>query len=252
MRPALLLCLALGCAGPPAVTAPRDASLDTAATDVGTDAGPKVPEVAEAPRLVPVTFRIVDAVTRRGVTGRLDPGTGAGPTDLERGEATLELPAGQAFEVVLTASGYAPMHLHGLAAEGDFTLVSFAASQAVTRTVLRALGLADDPNTALVVAGLDTPQLRPAVGAGARVAGVAAPGFLFDATGMPRAGNTLVAGGASFVTLPGVPPGEANLEVTAPPGQRCAFREDGGDTVGFTARAGAVHVLSFICTGISR
>ena len=110
-----------------------------------------------------------------------------------------------------------------------------------------ALGLADDPSTGIVVVGLDTPSLRPAVGAGAQVEGLTTPGFIFDAAGMPRPGNTLVAGGASFVSLPGVATGLAAVRVTAPAGQRCALREGGGDTAALTVRAGAVHVVSFIC-----
>lgn len=250
---ALLVLLAtqglLACAGDrPASPAP-DASVDApapapdAADDVAADE-PAAPDVAAT---VTVTFRLIDAVTQRGVVGRIAPGAGGESVELADGEASLDLPAGRPFEVVAEAAGYAPIHLHGLTGDTAFTLISFAASRTVARSVFRALGLTDDGTTGLVVAGLDTPSLRPAVGAAARIEGLATPGFIFDAAGMPRAGNTLLAGGASFVSLPGVAPGPATVRVTAPTGQRCGLREGGGDTAALTVQAGAIHVLSFIC-----
>ena len=237
---ALPVWLALGaCACSPGPKVTPDTTAD-AATDAATDAA----------ETVAVTFRVIDAVTRRGVAGTLDPGNGEPAQSLAEGAVTVPLPAQQPFEVVVQAAGYAPLHLHGRTARGDFTLVSFAASRAVARAVFGALGITDDGTTGLVVAGLDTPSLRAAVGAGASVDGARGPSFVFDAAGMPRIGDSLVAGGASFVSVPGVAPGEATVRATATTGQRCALREGGDSTATVTVQAGAVHVVSFICAAM--
>ena len=239
----LQACLVLGaCTGSPG-PASTPSSTD-AATDAVIAAG------TDAVEMVAVTFRVIDAATRRGVAGTLDPGNGEPEQSLADGEVTVQLAAQQPFEVVVQAAGYAPLHLHGRTASGDFTLVSFAASRALTRAVLGALGITDDGTRGLVVAGLDTPSLRAAVGAGASVDGDPGPAFVFDATGMPRLGDTLVAGGASFVSVSGVAPGQATVRATAPTGQRCALREGGGSTATVTVQAGAVHVVSFTCAAM--
>ena len=243
----LQACLVLGACpgspGPASTPSSTDAATD-AVIDAATDAG------TDAVEMVAVTFRVIDAATRRGVAGTLDPGNGEPEQSLADGEVTVQLAAQQPFEVVVQAAGYAPLHLHGRTASGDFTLVSFAASRALTRAVLGALGITDDGTRGLVVAGLDTPSLRAAVGAGASVDGARGPAFIFDATGMPRLGDTLVAGGASFVSVSGVAPGQATVRATAPTGQRCALREGGGSTATVTVQAGAVHVVSFTCAAM--
>jgi len=250
---ALLLLLAtqglLACASERPAGPGSDAALDATATapDGAADAAADEAAPPDVLATVTVTFRLIDAVTQRGVVGRIDPGSGGEPVELVDGEAAVDLPAGRPFDAVAEAAGYAPIHLHGLTGDTAFTLISFAASRTVARSVLRALGLTDDGTTGLVVAGLDTPTLRPAAGAGARVDGLTTPGFVFDAAGMPRSGNTLLAGGASFVSLPGVTPGPATVRVSAPAGQRCALREGGSDTATLTVRAGSIHVVSFIC-----
>lgn len=237
------------CGGDRAAGASPDASVDVSVpgVDVPAETAAEASVAVDAPATVTATFRVIDAATQRGVVGRVDPGTGAEPVVMVDGAASVELPAGRPFEAVVEAAGFAPMHLHGIAGSDAFTVVSFAASRAVTRAVLRTLGLADDASTGIVVAGLDTPTLRPSVGAGARVEGMTMPGFVFDAAGMPRPGNVLLAGGPGFVSLPGVAPGLATVRVTAPAGQRCALREGGGDTAALTVQSGTVHVVSFIC-----
>ncbi len=247
------------CTGSPASVAPPDATPDAtpdAPADATPDATPDAPPDAPADatpdvvETVAVTFRVIDAVTRRGVAGTLDAGNGEPAVTLADGEATVALAAERPFEVVVQSPGYAPMHLHGLTARGDFTLVSFAASRSVARAVFGALAIVDDGTAGLVVAGLDTPSLRAAVGAGAAVDGARGPAFIFDAAGMPRRGDTLVAGGASFVTVTGVAPGEATVRAAAPAGQRCLLREGGGSAATITVQAGAVHVVSFTCAAM--
>ena len=251
----------VGCAGSPNPAAPHDAATDAEtdagtdaapdpATDAGTDAGTDTATDAATAETVAVTFRVIDAVTRRGVAGMLETGDGKPAQILVDGTVTVTLAAQRPFEVVVQAAGYAPLHLHGNTARGDFTLVSFAASRAVARGVLGALGITDDGTTGLVVAGLDTPSLRPAVGAAASVDGARGPAFIFDATGMPRIGDTLVAGGSSFVSVPGVATGEATVRAAAPTGQRCTLRESGGAMATITVQAGAVHVVSFTCAAM--
>jgi hypothetical protein len=135
----------------------------------------------------------------------------------ENGKASLSFPAYHPFVVKGTkAPDYQDMYIFGRTGSTDFQYTSFMGTRTETQAMaaLSADIPAYDANTGYVIVGMDFLQdpdnglepsnLVPAVGATARVAGLATPygGFIFDPT--ISFSTTLTNRSSSFVTYPNV------------------------------------------------
>lgn len=234
----------VGCTGG-AAEKTRDAAHDTAeagvvdtAEDDGQDSVP-----------VDGTFLLLDAVNGRGVGG-LDVTTAAGTatTSDEGGEAVVEVASGEAFQVSVSGGAYLTHHLQGTAGTEPFRYVTFLASPTITDQVYGMLGISRDPDAGVVVVGLDTPDLQPAVGAGAALDADYDTAFVFQGFSVAET-TTIPDGGNSIVSFTNVPPGTHRVSVSPPAGQACVLAPVGtGTEVEVAVVAGDVSVVLFICS----
>jgi hypothetical protein len=202
----------------------------------------------------PIVYVEADVTLTAAATGaRLEGATVATGQDEhttdENGRATIEVPELEPFGITVSADGYADHVLAGLAGDEGFHFQTLVSDRGTTDAVFGALGLAADPEMGILVVGLDTPTLQPAIGASVTIDAASDAAFVFVG-GMPQSGSELVAGAASFVTFPNVEPGAVEVVVASPAGQAClnfpAERED-DDLATFEVGADAVTVATWIC-----
>jgi len=163
------------------------------------------------------------------------------------GTATVNVEANTPYAVTLSAELTAPHVLYGISGELPFTQITFMSTDTLTAQVFGLLGLQPDPSTGIVVVGLDTPSLRPAVGASAELSSSYESAFTLGATG-PVRGQRVVEGGGGFVSFAQVMPGETEVRVTPPEGQGClVFPAEVEEPPLLPVIAGQVSVMAFTC-----
>jgi hypothetical protein len=205
------------------------------------------PVDSQPPAQVTGTFQLLNAQSGQGksditVTGPLDEALTDGD-----GRALVSLLGEQGFVVRAEGGNLLPHLLQGQAGLEDFVYISFVATQNLTDQVLSYLGGSWDPDTGIVVVGLDTPELAPATGAGASLDGDYELAFVFGPS-LPEAGTTLVEGGSSIVTFVGVPPGTVSILAEPAEGSACQlFPALSGSQAQVQVEAGVVSVLTFTC-----
>ena len=101
---------------------------------------------------VQATFKLLDPVTGRGVSGVSLRYSDQMVETNAQGEGTLSLPSG-AFEVRMEKPGVRVHTIFGVAGDDDFTQVSYFSSEMITGFVLRSLGLTEDPEKGILVVG---------------------------------------------------------------------------------------------------
>ena len=114
----------------------------------------------------------------------------------------------------------------------------------ITGFVFGQLGLMDQETKGILVVGLDTPTLAPAVGASAQIDVESDTPFVF-AGSTPTGGQEIPSTGQGFVTFPNVTPGEVNIETSMANGGCRIFPAEDGVTV--TVKAGEVSVVAYTC-----
>jgi len=165
---------------------------------------------------------------------------------VEQGTAAVDVPSGAPFEILADAPGYSRYHLFGLAGTADFELVSFVSSDSLTSQVMTMLGETLDDSRGILVVGMDTPSLQPAVGASVSIDADSGQPFIF-AGQVPEHGNEVIEGGSSFVSFPNTSPGPVQLTVTPPDGQACHAYPGPGEMNEIDVHAGDVSVVSYTC-----
>ncbi|MEE2786266.1 MAG: hypothetical protein VX589_02940 [Myxococcota bacterium] len=168
---------------------------------------------------------------------------GSAVTDTN-GSATVSVTSGP-YAIKLTAGNARPHTVFGVSAKTPFTQITYMSPEMITGFVFGQLGLMDDRTKGILVVGLDTPTLAPAVAASATIDAASGTPFVF--AGMaPVSGNAIPANGQGFVTFPNVTPGTVTIEALMPDG-RCAIfpAETGAASVVITA--GEVSVVAYTC-----
>ncbi len=223
---------------------------ETTADDTGlpddTETQPESTQTQPDQETVKVTVHLVDAMSNGGISGAEVSNEDSTENTNADGNALLQIPASSPFELIASANNYQTYHLFGMSGEDDFVLTSFGSSKAVTEATLNSVSLAYDETKAIVVVGLDTVALAPAVGASASIDVAHDDPFVFEGA-YPKAGDTIVAGGMSMVTFPNVVPGPVKITVTPPQGQTCHAYPGPQDLTEITAHADHVSVISYIC-----
>jgi hypothetical protein len=197
--------------------------------------------------MISMTVRAINPLSNQGVSGvTVTSGQETQVTDMN-GAATLNVEARAPYAVTLSAEMTAPHVLYGISGELPFTQVTFMSTDALTAQVLGLLGLQPDPTTGIVVIGLDTPNLSPAVGASAELSLSYESAFTLGAVG-PVRGQSVVEGGGGFVSFAHVTPGETEVRITPPEDQRClVFPGEVEDPLSLSVIAGQVSVMAFTC-----
>jgi hypothetical protein len=195
---------------------------------------------------VEATVHPIDAVSGAAPAGAevtFDDGAVA----VSGGVATGDVVSGAVFDLVARADGYADYHLLGSAGDQAFDLFTYMSSRSTTDYVLGMLSTTLDPAKAIVVVGVDTPALAPVVGARVSIDATHDESFVFDAQSMPAAGDTILDGGASFVSFPNVTAGPVSITIEPPDGMTCQVFPGPGELPAIEAFADAVSVISATC-----
>ena len=216
-----------------------DAGGDAGDTDTDTDTGSDPGETVTA------TVHLIDAVSGIAPPDATVAFDGE-PVSFTDGAAAGPVAAGAPFELTAAAPGYRDTLLNGLAGDEDFHLTSFVSSRTTTAAVFGALGLTVDDTAGIVVVGVDTPALEPVVGATVSLDATHDAPFVF-AGNTPTPGDTIPAGGASFVSFPNVEPGPVEIAVEPPAGLACHAFPGPGELSTIEAYADAVSVISYTC-----
>lgn len=193
---------------------------------------------------VQATVRIVNPATGQGFSGVMVTGPSDTATTDGSGRATVGVDPG-AYQISLAAPGARVHRVWGVAGEADFEQITYVSPDMITGFVFGSLGLTDDTTKGILVVGLDTPTLAPAVGAEADIDGVHGTPFVF-AGSRPAAGKVIPMGGQGFVTFPNVDPGMVNITTNYPDGTCAVFpAETDHDSVEIIG--GEVTVIAFTC-----
>lgn len=209
--------------------------------------GEKTTDSAQpTPEPVDVTLRLLSVVDGSNISGVTVTSSLDTDTTDESGSATVRVDGNSSYAV--TASDDSSMNhiYHGVTAEEAFEVIGFLVDRQTTGAVFSMMGTTQDSSNGIVVAALDNPDLSPAVGASASLSISDADPFIFGATGMPQAGNTIQSGGGSFVFFPNVPTGSVSvsgfgLDAT------CTVFPAGDEMHEITVQADSVHVVVFSC-----
>jgi len=196
----------------------------------------------ETPSLA-ATIRVLNPARGSGFAGvTVRSSEGEAVTD-SSGRATVNIPAG-AYEIELIAPGARTHRVFGVA-EQDFEQITYLSPDNITTFVFSSLGLAADSASGILVVGLDTPSLAPAVGASADIDAPSDNPFVFvGASAAP--GSTIVANAQGFVTFPNVEPGDVSISPSFDAGACLVFPSETSDRQ-VTVRANEVSVIAFTC-----
>lgn len=193
---------------------------------------------------VQATFRLINPATGQGFSGVNVTGPANSSTTDATGRATVSVMPG-VYEVSLEGPGARTHRVWGAAGQSDFEQITYMSPDMITGFVFQSLGLTDDPSMGILVVGLDTPSLAPAVGATASIEGEHGTPFVF-AGNRPTSGQAIPMGGQGFVTFPNVTPGTVRINTTYPNGTCAAFPAETDDRT-VEVIAGEVAVIAFTC-----
>ena len=209
----------------------------------GTDASGQGEMVTNPDAAVEMTVRLLDPASGRGISGvRVSTNSQMSETD-STGRAAVMVAPGP-YAIRLERSGTRTHVLYGNAGSNPFEQITFYSSESITGFVLSALSIDDDPNRGMVVVGLDTPSLAPAVGAMASLSVEHDPSFIL--TNRPMLGDTVIEGAGGFVTFPNVETGEVSIAVDYPSGDCKPFPSESG-APDIIVEAGVVSIFAFTC-----
>ena len=146
----------------------------------------------------------------------------------------------------------------------SFQYTTFIGPRSEARLIGHIINLPYNKSNAYVVVGIDVLEdsskglqpsnLKPAVNASATMSGDIQYGdpFVFTPR-IQQPGNTIEKHGSSWITFPDVTPGEAEIIVTPPDGNRCGispgFIESFGQPMKIKTYADSITIVSFVCTG---
>jgi hypothetical protein len=190
------------------------------------------------------TFRIINPATGRGFSGVVVRGPLNEAVTNGQGQADLMLNTGQ-YEVQLEAMGARRHRVVGVAGTEHFQQTTYLSPDVITGAVFGALGINDDDSRGILVVGLDSAVLAPAVGAEASISVEGGQPFVFQGN-QPALGATIPTGGQGFVTFPNVTPGMLHINVTYPDGQCLMFPAE-IEANEVTVYPGEVTVVAFVC-----
>ena len=248
------LCIACGDEGESGVLQLSSADQGDLASDAGlTDAGINPTDVMTADMAAPAdvgiegtlaTLRLINPATGQGFSGVTVTGPNNAATTDATGRATVGVAPG-VYQVALEAPGARTHRVWGVATESAFEQITYVSPDMITGFVFGSLGLTDDPSMGILVVGLDTPSLAPAVGAEASIDGEHGTPFVF-AGSRPAAGRTIPMGGQGFVTFPNVTPGTISVNTNYPGGSCAVFPAETEDNT-VEVVGGEVTVIAFTC-----
>ena len=193
---------------------------------------------------VMATLRVINPGTGQGFSGVTVSGpNGEAVTDAS-GQASIAVPVG-AYRVQLDVTGARTHEVWGIAGDFSFQQITYLSSDMITGFVFGSLGLSDNPDKGILVVGLDTPTLAPAVGAEATIDAASDTPFVFAGI-QPSAGNVIPAGGQGFVTFPNVEPGAVRINAEYDQGECRVFPAE-TELMDVEVIAGQVTVVAFTC-----
>jgi hypothetical protein len=224
--------------------------MTTVATDMGlsdaqveVDAAPdRQPDGGNAS--VEMTVRVVNPATGQGYSGVTASGPRGDQLTDGAGRAVIAVPTG-AYQVRLEANGARAHTVWGVAGENAFEQITYMSPEMITGFVFSSLGLSDDSTKGILVVGLDTPTLAPAIGAEATIDTEHGTPFVFAGRN-PTMGRRIPMGGQGFVTFPNVNPGEVAITTSFPEGACRVFPAETDDNM-VEVVAGEVTVIAFTC-----
>jgi len=195
---------------------------------------------------VSATLRLLSVVNGQAMSDvTVSSATESSLTD-QTGRATVSVDGNSTYQLRATDDASMDHLYQGSAGTDDFEVVGFLVDRSTTNAVFSMMGISQDDSNGIVVAALDNPDLSPAVGASADLENND-ESFIFGASGMPTAGNTIVQGGGSFVFFPNVPVGEWTLNTIGTNETTCHAYPSGTDTFAVSVEADRVSVVVFSC-----
>jgi len=195
------------------------------------------------PQSVEGTFIVINPAAGQGFPGVTVTGPAGESVTNASGQATVSVPEGP-YRVALDVAGARTHEVWGVA-HGPFQQITYLSTDMITGFVFSSLGLADNPEKGILVVGLDTPTLAPAVGAEATIDAASDTPFIFAGI-QPAAGQTIPEGGQGFVTFPNVEPGTVRV-TTAYPNGACQVFPAETELQDVDVTAGHVTVIAFTC-----
>ncbi len=163
------------------------------------------------------------------------------------GSATLPINAGGTFQFRVVDDGALEHLVFGPTGEEDFIYMTFLATEAMLQQVNTTLGTISTPETGMIVVGIDYDDLSPAAGATASIGSSHDLSWVFGSSG-PAFGNTIPStGGLGVVVFPNVPPGQAGVTITPPPGATCSAFPGGGQMPKAPVLMNHITVVTFHC-----
>lgn len=216
----------------------KSSSNDSSSTDTGT-------ESVESNQ-VQATFTALDPSTGSGIDGlNVTVGENVLVTDAT-GQSTVELEADTTFEVRIEGEGFLNHLMVGPAGTNDFNYISFVSSESLYESVLSMMSLVEQPDTGIVVVGVDYDDLSPVVGAKVSIGNEHDPAFTLSSGG-PQVGDIIPEGAMGMVSFPNVKPGESSVLVEPPDGVLCSAFPGGGQMPYFPVMQKFVTVVQFRC-----
>ena len=225
-------------AGDTAVSSDMGADTTQAPIDGTEDA------TAPLPAKTTLTVQLVNAATGAPYAGVSVSAADQHATTDASGMASVMVPQGP-YHVALDPPDARTHNLYGVAGAQDFVQTSYVSPDSITAGVFGSLGLTDDATRGIVVVGLDTPTLAPAVGASAALSSASDAPFIF-AGFTPTLGSTIPATGQSFVTFPNVEAGPTTVTALFPEGSCAPYPAETGDPE-LVVHPGEVSINAYIC-----
>ena len=125
--------------------------------------------------------------------------------------------------------------------------LTFASPQSLTNQVFSVVNVTPSPEKAIIVIGLDRPDLSPAFGTEALITPNSGSGFTL-VNGFPTLGTILTPGALGFVFFANVDPGQVTLSALAQEGETCAvFPSNQESDITVDVQAGQVVIAAFTC-----
>jgi hypothetical protein len=216
----------------------KSSSNDSASTDTSAE--------TTEPSFVEATFTALDPSNGAGFSGlNVVAGDESAVTD-DAGQSTLSLEADTTFEVRIEGDGLLNHVLVGPAGDEPFNYISFVSTESMYDMALSMMGLEEEPNTGIVVVGVDYDDLSPVVGAKVSIGTEHDPAFTLSSTG-PQIGAIIPEGAMGMVSFPNVNLGESSVLVEPPDGVLCTAFPGGGQMPYFPVMQKFVTVVQFHC-----